>query len=317
MSVISFQQKQFGTLETGQSVTCYSLRNPSGMTVNLLNYGATLNSVQIPDSRDPRKMHEITLGSHQLTDYETGKQLSGATFLSLPSSYESYPIRIHQALWEAESTTQDEAATVMLSLSGTLTHPTNTDSIIEYKLHCEYTLTASNELIIRSHTELNKALPLFMTHHPIWSLSTNETDHISDQILQIWAASYSKLNAAGFKESDNLSVQEHPAFDFQKPQRIGEKCAQIADLSDYNICYTLEPNENTTSNMQMVARVKAPVSGRTLEVITNQRGLHFYLKGKTSTDLEGFCLSPMPLTLDSLSDTTAYYEQETRYKLIW
>src|SRR6186713_1024711 len=100
MSTISCQQRPFGNLATGETITCYSLRNTSGMTVTLLNYGATVHAVQIPDSRG--KMHEITLGFPHLENYTKAHFHSGASLVHLPAHYGMQSTSLHQKLWKAE-----------------------------------------------------------------------------------------------------------------------------------------------------------------------------------------------------------------------
>jgi aldose 1-epimerase len=319
MSAISCQQRQFGTLATGQTVTCYSLRNTSGMTVSLLNYGAILNAVQIPDFRG--EMHKITLGPSQLDDLQTNHCLSGSTMAHIPARYGITFNALHQTLWEAESNTHDETANIKLVHAGMIDLPYSMTKL-EYRFTTEYTLTVTNELIIRSQIHTSIPLPVFLTHHPIWNLTGVEEGDISDHVLQVWASHYSMMDQRGLTHSEYLDIHDQPAFNFQQPQRIGEKRAQVPPESTYDACFRLAEQEDTSVSSSLIplaARVKAPVSGRTLEVYTTQTGLRFYLESSAQNRLKGFCLTPMPF-LSASSQPTAnepIMQQETRYKLIW
>jgi|GEM_PF-4151441 len=318
MSTITVQQRPFGTLSTGETVTCYSLRNASGLTVNLLNYAATLNAVQIPDSRG--KMHEVTLGSAQLEDYTSTAVRSGMTLVHGPFSHSNSAL-LSQAVWKANSTTQPEEASITFTLENTLqTH----DSIIpiQYSLQVKYTLTITNELIIQSDAQTNASLPIFMTHHPIWNLVSKDEGSITDHILQIWAKRYHLVDAFDCTNKPWLDVADNKAFDFQQPQRLSEKQAQIAAIANYNICLLLNAKAEKNTNeafLSLAARIKAPISGRTLEIYTTQAGLHFYLEKQADKGIKGFCFSPRPLYPDLSSGSQKNVNgisQETRYKLI-
>jgi aldose 1-epimerase len=319
MSAISCQQRQFGTLETGQKITCYSLRNTSGMTVNLLDYGAILNTVQIPDLRGD--MHKITLGRSQLADLQTQQPISGSTVAHLPARYGITFDVIQQSLWEAESITHDETASIKLSLTGSMDLPYSATNL-DYQFTTEYTLTATNELIVCSQIQTSIPLPIFLTHHPIWNLTGIEGGDISDHVLQAWASHYSNIDKLGFSDENYMDMSSQSAFNFQKPQRIGEKQAQVPQETTYDVCFTLTKQEEAPASFlsaPLAARVKAPVSGRTLEVYTTQEGLRFYLEPGDRQTLRGFCLTPMPLLSAASKPTSALQiiQQETRYKLIW
>ena len=49
MSKIVCQSSEFGKLSDGQVITQYTLRNLNEMSISIINYGATLTSVQVPD----------------------------------------------------------------------------------------------------------------------------------------------------------------------------------------------------------------------------------------------------------------------------
>ena len=316
MSTISCQQRQFGTLETGQTITCYSLRNTSGMTVSLLDYGAILNAVQVPDSRGD--MNEITLGPSQVTDLQAPMP-SGSTLVHLPARYGiTFNNVLNKTIWDAENVTQDKAASVRLSCQGMLDLKYSVTKL-EYKCTTEYTLTATDELIIRSQIQTSLPLPAFMTHHPIWNLTGGSIGEVSDHVLQVFSSHYSKLDEAGLSDLEFSDTANQPAFNFTQPQRIGEKYSQIDDKKDYNVCFQLKKQTDAATKTPLAAYVKAPVSGRTLEIYTDQPALRFYLKSNDENALEGFCLSPMSLLNQTASpaSNTHTIQQETHYKLIW
>ena len=46
---MSISMKEFGRTADGRAVSLYTMKNASGMTVEVLDYGCTLHSVCVPD----------------------------------------------------------------------------------------------------------------------------------------------------------------------------------------------------------------------------------------------------------------------------
>lgn len=304
MSAIFYQQRQFGTLETGQAITCYSLRNTSGMTVNLLDYGATLHTIQIPDIRGD--MQEVTLKGEPAPN-----ALLGSTVIHLPARYGvSFDGQV-KTLWEAENNTEESEASINLSVQGSVDLKYSFAKL-EYQLETKYTLTESNELIVHSSIRTSLPLPMFVTHHPIWNLAGKQQKEVSDHILQLWALRYSMLDSDGFAETPDLDIHDALPFNFEKPQRIGERRAQMPKEANYDVCF-----RRATVERALAARVKEPISGRILEVYTGESGLRFYLSNEEH-NRQGFCLSSMPLfDISTKFPSVDHIQQSTCYKLIW
>ena len=72
---------------------------------------------------------------------------------------------------------------------------------------------------------------------------------------------------------------EGTAFDFRTPLVVGERiddsnCEQIKNGAGYDHCYVL--NKKEVGELSFAAKIKEPVSGRTMEVYTTEPGLQFY-----------------------------------------
>lgn len=66
----------FGRTARGEAVTAYTMENGSGMSVRVLDYGGTVQSVVVPD-RDGSPV-DIALGYDDISGYETGSCWFGA-----------------------------------------------------------------------------------------------------------------------------------------------------------------------------------------------------------------------------------------------
>ena len=66
----------FGKLEDGRQVFLYSMKNDSGMKVNIINYGAIVTHVFVPDKDG--KIEDVVLGYDSLDGYVNDKVFLGA-----------------------------------------------------------------------------------------------------------------------------------------------------------------------------------------------------------------------------------------------
>ena len=69
--------RPFGALSDGTAVTCYRLSVPSGAYVDILDYGATVQSLVVPDRNG--QLTDVILGYPDAIGYETGTFYFGAT----------------------------------------------------------------------------------------------------------------------------------------------------------------------------------------------------------------------------------------------
>ena len=74
MSITSFS---FGQLKDGTDVTAYRIENSIGASVTLIDYGATIQSLKVPDCTG--KLTDVVLGYDTAAEYEAGDGFLGAT----------------------------------------------------------------------------------------------------------------------------------------------------------------------------------------------------------------------------------------------
>eukprot|EP00829_Urostomides_striatus_P016983 TRINITY_DN5736_c0_g3_i1.p3 TRINITY_DN5736_c0_g3~~TRINITY_DN5736_c0_g3_i1.p3 ORF type:complete len:172 (-),score=60.39 TRINITY_DN5736_c0_g3_i1:60-530(-) len=65
------------TQEFGKNVKLYTLRNKAGCELDLLDYGATIRSIRVPDKQG--KLTDVTLGFNTLEEYEKCTSYIGCT----------------------------------------------------------------------------------------------------------------------------------------------------------------------------------------------------------------------------------------------
>lgn len=350
MSKIVCRSSEFGKLSDEQVITQYTLRNEKGMSISIINYGATLTSVQVPDSKGV--LHELTLGFDQLDDYINHEFYFGATIGRVAnriadaqfnyqkkdyylSKNKNFAHHLHggekgldKRVWQTQAFSQKNQTSVSffyLSHNGDQGYPGNLD------IEVTYSLTINNELKINFKAKTDQATPVDLTNHTYWNLAGAGNGTVLNHVLQIFSDRYVVTDKDLLATGKLADVKGTP-FDFREPHPIGERILNTT-INGYDLCYVLPHSKNHQS--QLVARINEPFSGRALEVFTTQPGLQFY----TSNSLRRYPISSglhtqrygaLCMETQNLPGAVKYpefpspfllpgnhYQHETTYRLIW
>ncbi|WP_342147453.1 aldose epimerase family protein [Rickettsiella endosymbiont of Aleochara curtula] len=350
MSKIVCRSSEFGKLADGQLITQYTLCNVNGMSIGVINYGATLTSVKVPDLNGT--LRELTLGFDHLDEYLAHDFYFGATigrvanriahaqfnyqkkdyFLSKNKNFAHHlhggEKGLDKAVWQAEVSIQQDQASVSFfytSPDGDQGYPGN------LAIKTVYTLTLANELKISFQAKTDKATPVDLTNHAYWNLAGAGNGTVLNHVLQIFSDRYIVTDKDLLPTGQIAEVNATP-FDFREPHSIGERIKDTA-IGGYDVCYVLTPVKKHP--LQLVAKIREPTSGRLLEVRTTQPGLQFYTgnslrdypisSGLQTQRYGAFCMEtqnfpgavkysqfPSPFLLPG-----NVYQHETIYQLIW
>jgi aldose 1-epimerase len=141
-----------------------------------------------------------------------------------------------------------------------------------------YSITDDNELKIEYFATTDKLTILNLTQHSFFNLTGNAKETINKHLLQIMADYYTPVNKGLIPTGDIAGVEGTP-FDFRIPIEIGERInsedEQLKFGKGYDHNWVIDKNGANTKN-RMVAKVTEPMSGRTMEVYTNEPGIQFY-----------------------------------------
>ena len=136
-----------------------------------------------------------------------------------------------------------------------------------------YSWTDKNEIIIDYSYSTDKKTVVNATNHAYFNLHGAGNGDILDHILTLRASSFTPVDSVMIPTGVIQPVAGTP-LDFTTPhtigQRIGEKYEQLILGNGYDHNFVLDNTE------EVDATVYEPVSGRVLEVITDQPGLQLY-----------------------------------------
>jgi len=294
------QRTPFGETEDGTAVEIYTLRNRNGLTAKVMTYGATLVELHVPDREGA--FADIVLGFDRLSDYESDKnqyfgcttgrvanRIGGGTFALDGKTYRlatnNGPNHLHggversldKVVWAATATDAPHESRVTfayLSSDGEEGYPGN------LSIKVTYILNDANELRISYAATTDRPTPVSLTNHAYWNLAAGGS--VLDHELTLNADRYTPTDDTLIPTGEILPVGGTP-LDFTEPTRVGARIAALADTAagGYDHNYVLD---NPQRQLIFAARLRDPVSGRTLELCTTEPGLQLYsgnfLKGQ-------------------------------------
>jgi aldose 1-epimerase len=284
MIVPGITKEKFGETDL-QPVYLFSLRNKKGDEVRITNYGGIVTSWTCADRQSGRS--SIVVGFETLEGYlarppffgaligRYANRIAGGKFTLDGIAYTLAANKggnhLHggnkgfdKVVWEAEIV---EGAIPTLSLTylskdGEEGYPGNLRVNVRYSFHDEL------EIVYQATTD--KATPVNLTNHSYFNLTGDVTYSILDHTMQIDADHYTPINDNTVPTGEIRSVLDSP-FDFRSPRRIGDRIRETAFGYDHN--YVLNGNGQ---GVRLVATLSDPLSGRRLEVFTDQPGMQFY-----------------------------------------
>ncbi|MEE9369619.1 MAG: aldose epimerase family protein [Pontiella sp.] len=306
MSII---KESFGQTNDGQFVDAFIFENAKGVKVRIINYGATIVSIETPD-RDGNS-GDIALGFDNMAGYQgadnpyfgatcgrfanrisNGKFAVDGVEYSLAinngaNSLHGGVLGFDKKIWHAEII----GSTVKMSLvspDGEEGYPGTLSVEITFSLNNE------GELRIDYAATTDKKTILNLTNHSYFNLAGDGT--VNDHVIRINADRYTVVDEHATPTGE-LRAVSGTEMDLLIPTPIGTNTDEVQGLGyDHNYCI----NQSAPGALTLAASVIHPESGRTLECWTTEPGVQFYtgnflenIKGKAGAvyhKQEGFCL---------------------------
>lgn len=279
-------EEDYGTY-ADETIKQYTLRNPAGMQVKIINYGGTVTDILAPDKNG--NLENVVLGFGSLDGFlqrgnpyfnaligRYGNRIGGAKFTLDGTTYKlaanNNGNSLHggikgydKVVWKAEKLSGDSSLQLSYaSKDGEEGYPGNLD------VRVTYTLTSANELKIVYSATTDKATPVNLTNHCYFNLSGGKDSTILDHELSIDASRYTEANDNLIPTGRLPEVKGGP-MDFTVSKPIGRDLAQVKGGFDHN--WVLNKKEN---ELARVATLYHAASGRAMDVLTTEPGLQFY-----------------------------------------
>ena len=264
------------------------------ITITVTDFGARVMSLTAPD-RDG-KLENIVVGHKTAKEYlhpagerflgacvgPVANRIGAATFEVDGMRY-STPVNdnghntlhggfkgVDNLFWDVVDHTDNSIVFHLVHPDGLEGYPGNLDITMVYGLN------RNNEFCVTYRATTDKATPVNLTHHPFFCLRGEGNGSVEEYLMQINASHFIPIDAESIPTGEIASVEGTP-FDFREPHLIGERIGQDNEQLrnargyDHNWCI-----DKTCEGVESVCCVYDPVSGRYVEVLSDQPGLQFY-----------------------------------------
>ncbi len=292
---MSITTKLFGKTKAGQNVTMYTLTNHLGASVSVLDLGAIVTNIIVPDKNG--RLDDVALGFDTLEKYEGGhgsmgdtigrfaNRIGGASFTLEGETYHLYANDgtnclhggkdgFQKKIWQAEPTLGEHSDSVRFryvsadmeeNFPGNLT----ADVTISWDDDCNLTF--------RYQAMTDKATIINMTNHTYFNLGGHDHGTVRDHEVYVDSDVVTDVDSGLIPTGTYLPVSLTP-LDLREGMLIGDGLDRMNEsvpmmyAKGYDCNYVLRKG----SAMGLGACVHHEESGRTMEVITDQPGVQLY-----------------------------------------
>lgn len=292
---MSIKVSLFGKTRTGQDVDLITLANNRGLSCGLLTYGATVQSLWVPDAAG--QTVDVVLGYDTQAEYEkpanpfhgatvgrNANRIMGASFTLSGRTYplaategrnnlHSLPHGLDKVVWDFElMDSGDEPAVKFhyLSPDGESGFPGAMDCSVIFRLTSDQALSIEYLAVADQETIIN------LTNHAYFNLRGPKNGSILDHRLEIASDYYTPINSELLPDGRLVAVEGTP-FDFDQAKPIG----QDIKADDQQLVFGTGYDHNfavrgVTGTLRFCSRVVDPESGRTMTVETTSPGVQLY-----------------------------------------
>ncbi len=297
-------------LPDGRGVDLYTI-SAGGITVQVMNYGATITSIKVPDAHGVAGdiVHgfenlEGYLGPHPYFGVVVGRfanRIGGARFTldgheyllakndgenSLHGGFKGFD----KVIWRAEAG-DDSLKLRYLSSDGEEGYPGELIAEVNYSLK-------ESELMIDYHAITDAPTVVNLTNHTYFNLACS--GDILGHELTLDADYFTPTGRGLIPTGEVMSVAGTP-MDFRIPHKVGERIdsrdKQIIVSGGYDCNWVVK---GEAGRLRRAATVRELGSGRAMVLLTTQPGVQFYTgnfldgklsgKGRVYTRRSGLCL---------------------------
>lgn len=271
----------FGKLKDGKKVNAYKVDNENGLRVTFLEYGATIQSIELRNSKG--EYVDVVLGYEDLEGYEkddyflgcivgrNANRIRGARFCINETDYylqknenennlHSGDMFYKNRIWEG-SCQGDKVCFRLYSSDGDQGYPGNME------INVIYELTPENILRMTIEANSDKDTLCNMVNHSYFNLNGHDSGDILGHSLRMPANCYLPNDSEQIPTGEIKNVEGTP-FDFRLAKEIG---ADLGTINGYDNTFCV-PGEG----LRHFAEVIGEKTGIRLNINSDMPGVQLY-----------------------------------------
>lgn len=282
----------FGLMPNKEEIYSFELANANGMKVQIINYGATVTSIQIPING---KLTDVVLGFDNLESYLESYNLPSAPYFG--TTVGRYAGRIHNGsftlneiefqldennngntlhggdmgfgrkIWSVANAISGENPSVTFSL---VSEHLDESFPGEMTVYLTYTLTEENELKLEYKAVSTEDTVINLTHHSYFNLDGHDANVLEQQMF-IQSDKMLETNSDNIP-TGNFTDLNNQEFDFRTPK---------------NCPFPIDNSFIVDSKTEIVAQLISLKNKLRMSVYTDQPSVHIYVGGNCFGKLKG------------------------------
>lgn len=283
------REETFKRQVNGQDIHLLTLCNAEGMRVQVMNYGAKMVSLYVPNRLGVAA--DVLLGFSTFEEWQTkepyfnavigrcANRIKNGRFVLEGTEYQlainngtnhlhGGVIGYNERVWTVEKADEQQVCLSYLSPDGEEHYPGNLHVKVTYRL------TADNALEITYEARTDKTTVVGFTQHAYFNLCGEGEGNVREHLLQVEADNYTPFDQTSCPTGEILPVEGTP-MDFRQPTRIGDRIDDsfFAPGRGIDNNFVLR-KQKPAGNLERAAILSA--DGRTMEVWTTLPGLQVY-----------------------------------------
>ena len=308
----------FGELSTGESVHLYHLENKSGAYAEVIDFGAILVKLVVPDKDG--KLTDVVLGYDNIDGYlvngcffgatigRNGNRIENAEFTlngekvilaknENSNNLHSGPDGFEKKMWALQERDEAENSVTFQRVS-----PDGENGFPgDFRISVQYKFTEENELKISYQGISDKTTVANLTNHSYLNLSGEGSGTITDHYLNIHAKYFNSIRSDSIPTGEYSPVEGTP-MDFRTWKTIGQDIE--ADFEQLKLGGGYDHNYVTDcysrGMIREIASAYSPATGIAMDVYSDCPCVQLYTgnfvkqehgkNGHIYDRREGFCL---------------------------
>lgn len=289
---------------SGNQITRYHLFAKDGISVRILNLGATITELLVPSAKDSGEIYytNVVLGFNQVDRYKNNRLYVGAMAGRYCNRIAQGELQIgdlrfeldknegkhhlhggadgyHSRIWETVSYSERELVFRLVSEDGDQGYPG------KLEIELRYLISDSGTLEVHWRAISDQETVVSLTQHSYFNLAG--FGQVYDHYLRIPSQHYTPVDSELIPTGE-ISLVEGTVYDFQSWRRLGDRLEilpreLLATAGfDHNWAINSASDRQQRGEAALVAELYLPENEISLAVSTTQPGLHFY----SGNDLE-------------------------------
>ena len=287
---MSIEVRDYGVTSDGQQVKQYVMVNSQGMKAVLLNYGAVITELHVPDKKD--NLVDVAWGYESIVGYEVNTPGFGSAIGRNANRIGKAQVEIagkvyelqkndgennlhggnpgyNRRMWKGVIADDNKVEFSIQSPDEDQGFPGNAEVKISY------TLTDDNELRIGYEASADQDTVFNLTNHSYFNLEGQESDNVLEHQVWIDADAFTPTDD-GLIPTGELRKVEGTPMDFRKFHALGERIEMdyepLKQAGGYDHNYVLK-NEGAYA---LCCKLRSLKTGIVMEVYTDLPGLQLY-----------------------------------------